>query len=168
MDSLSKHMLYPATVFVDSVPTLVSTILGSCVSVCLYDTKLMHGSINHYILPYWNGHDESTMKYGNLSIIKILEELLKLGSKYEDIVAKVYGGAAIIVDIPTNFHIGERNIKIAVEILNELKIPVIASNVGGNSGRKIVFNTYTGEVVCETIVNREKENNKHNYSHTPL
>ncbi|MDR1172033.1 MAG: chemotaxis protein CheD, partial [Bacteroidales bacterium] len=125
MKSLPKHLLYPADIFVDKSPHTVSTVLGSCVSVCLYDPALGRGAINHFILPQWNGHDLATMKYGNLSIIRILEELLTLGSKYENIVARVFGGAEVLTGTPTNFHIGRRNARIAIEILTEFKIPIL-------------------------------------------
>ena len=155
MNYLPKHLLYPADIFVVREPCLVSTVLGSCVSVCLHDPSLGYGAINHYILPHWNGYDLATMKYGNLSIIRIIEELLIFGSKYENIVAKVFGGAQVISGLSTNFHIGRRNIKLANEMLSEFKIPVLSSDVGGNRGRKIVFNTHSGEVESALIQRKE-------------
>ena len=160
MNLFPKHLLYPADIFVVKEPCLVSTVLGSCVSVCLHDPKLGYGAINHYILPHWNGYDLATMKYGNLSIIRILEELLILGSKYENIVARVFGGAQVLSGMPTNFHIGKRNIKVANDILREFKIPVLFSDVGGNRGRKIIFNTFSGEVEYDFIHKRENVINK--------
>jgi chemotaxis protein CheD len=157
MQSLPKRLLYPADIFVSRRPCTVTTVLGSCIAVCLHDPALGQGAINHYILPLWNGHDLATMKYGNLAIIRILEELLLLGSKYENVVAKVYGGAEILADTPTSFHIGRRNSEIAFEILNEFRIPVLFSDVGGNRGRKISFNTSTGKVDYEYIGNKDKE-----------
>ena len=159
MNYLSKHLLYPADIFVERTPCLVTTVLGSCVSVCLHDPSLGYGAINHFILPYWNGHDLATMKYGNLSIIRILEELLIIGCKYEDLVARVFGGAEVLTGMPTNFHIGRRNAQIALEILKEFKIPVLFSDTGGNRGRKISFNTFTGEVECDFIRQRDKNDN---------
>ena len=156
MNSLSKRLLYPADIIVASSPCLVTTVLGSCISVCLHDPVLNQGAINHYILPHWNGHDLATMKYGNMSIIRIIEELLLLDSKFEDMVARVYGGAEVLIKTPTSFHIGRRNAEIAFEILKEFKIPVLFSDVGGNKGRKINFNTQTGEVELEYIGNKNK------------
>jgi len=153
-------MLYPADIFADKAPSIVSTVLGSCVSVCFYDPVLRLGTINHYILPYWNGTDAATMKYGNLSIVSILKELLIFGSKFEHVVAKVYGGAEVLKGMPTNFHIGSRNVQIAFELLNEFQIPVISSDVGGTQGRKINFNTLTGEVEMEYIRYRESRKEK--------
>ncbi len=155
---LSKHMLYPADIYVDgSSSRIVSTVLGSCISVCLYDTVLQKGAINHFMLPYWNGIDLDVMKYGNLSTIHILEELIKAGSEYKNIVAKVYGGAEVLADRPTNFHIGQRNIQVAHEILNEFQIPIITESTGGKKGRIIEFNTQTGEVV-ERFVHGRNDN----------
>ena len=144
-------MLYPADIYADKAPSIVSTVLGSCVSVCLYDPILRQGTINNYILPSWNGVDEATMKYGNMSIIHILGKLLMFDSKFENVVAKVYGCAEVLTGMSTNFHIGERNIQIAFEILNEFKIPVLFSDVGGDKGRKINFNTLTGDVEVDYI-----------------
>jgi chemotaxis protein CheD len=156
MKSLPKRLLYPSDIYVAKTPCIVSTILGSCISVCLHDSALGQGAINHYILPQWNGYDLATMKYGNMAIIRILEEMLKVGSKFENITAKVYGGAEVLTGLSANFHIGLRNTEIAFEILNEFKIPILFSEVGGNKGRKIIFNTLTGEVEHEFISHREK------------
>ena len=156
MKSLPKQMLYPADIFADKNAHIVGTVLGSCVSVCLHDPVLGYGAINHFILPSWDGHDLATMKYGDLSIIRILEELLRFGSKFENVVAKVYGGAEVLTGMPTNFHIGRRNIKIAFEILNELEIPILFSDVGGTKGRRISFNTSTGEVELDYVRKHRK------------
>ena len=157
MNGLSKHLLYPADIFVVKEPCLVSTILGSCVAVCLHDATLGYGAINHYILPQWNGYDLTTMKYGNLSIIRILEEMLTLGCRYENITAKLFGGAEVLSGMPTNFNIGKRNIQLAMDILGEFRIPIVFSDVGGNRGRKIVFNTLTGEVEFDIIRKRSAQ-----------
>ena len=148
-------MLYPADIFANRAPSIVSTVLGSCVSVCLHDPVLELGTVNHYILPIWNGTDEATMKYGNISIVLILRELLLYGCKLEHLIARVYGGAEVLRGMPTNFHIGSRNVKIAFEILNEFRIPILSSDVGGTKGRKINFNTLTGEVEMDYIRYRD-------------
>jgi chemotaxis protein CheD len=112
------------------------------------------GTINHYILPLWNGTDIETMKYGNLSIIRIVEGMLSFGCEYGNIGAKIYGGAEVLTGASARFHIGQRNIAIANEILKEFRIPVTFSDVGGNKGRKITFNTKPGEVECYLINRR--------------
>ena len=149
-------MLYPADIHIDKSPCIVSTVLGSCVSICLHDPVLRHGTINHYILPNWNGKDLATLKYGDIASIRILEELLRLGSNIENVTAKVYGGAEVLAGISTNFHIGKRNVQVAFEILSEFGIPVLFSDVGGTKGRKITFNTLTGDVDVDYIRSNDR------------
>jgi chemotaxis protein CheD len=146
MEELETHFLYPAALYASKAPTKVSTILGSCVAVCLYDPVLKIGGINHYMLPYWNGQGLASPKYGNIAIEKLLEKMLANGSQKANIKAKVFGGGEVIETNISQFHIGDRNIQVALEILEELKIPIIAKSLGGKLGRKIEYISNTGEV----------------------
>jgi chemotaxis protein CheD len=125
---------------------MINTILGSCVAVCLYDTVLNYGGMNHFMLPLWNGQGLPSPKYGNIAIEKLLEKMINMGSAKSNIIAKVFGGGEVIDNQQSHFNIGKRNIDIALHILEELRITVISSSLGGKLGRKISFNTLTGEV----------------------
>jgi len=146
MDLNQQHFLYPSTLFVSNTPSVVTTILGSCVAVCLYDPVLKIGGINHYMLPLWNGEGLASPKYGNIAIEKLVEKMYQQGSKKANLVAKVFGGGEVIETTIKQFNIGERNIKIALEMLEMYKIPIIAQSVGGKLGRKIQYSTSSGEV----------------------
>lgn len=146
MDEYKSHYLYPASLFADKEPHLVTTILGSCVAVCLFDSTLNQGGINHYMLPLWNGQGLASPRYGNIAIERLIEKMISLGSKKENLKAKVFGGGEVIETNLDNFHIGQRNIAIAMELLAEHGIAIVAKSVGGNQGRRIEFNTATGEV----------------------
>jgi len=141
-----KHFLYPGALFLNTEPYLITTILGSCVAICLYDKVLKIGGMNHYMLPLWNGQGLASPRYGNIAIKKLLDNMESMGSSRSNIKAKVFGGAEIISTSISQFMIGDRNIIIAKDILNEEKIQIVASSVGGKLGRKIIFDTYTGEV----------------------
>jgi chemotaxis protein CheD len=146
MDELKSHYLYPASLFADKEPHVVTTILGSCVAVCLYDQELKQGGINHYMLPLWNGQGLASPRYGNIAIERLIERMVALGSKKDNLKAKVFGGGEVLETNLDSFHIGQRNIAIAMELLAEHGIPVVAKSVGGKQGRKIEYNTATGEV----------------------
>jgi len=146
MDLNQQHFLYPSTLFVSNAPSVVTTILGSCVAVCLYDPILKIGGINHYMLPLWNGEGLASPKYGNIAIEKLVEKMYQQGSKKTNLVAKVFGGGEVIDTTIKQFNIGERNIKIALEMLEMYNIPIVAKSVGGKFGRKIQYTTNTGEV----------------------
>ncbi len=95
------------------------------------------------------GTDLASPKYGNIAIEKLIEKMRFMGSHVEDLQAKIFGGGELIQGIdggPSSTQIGERNIQIAKLILEQYKIPVVASCTGGQRGRKILFFTDTGEV----------------------
>ncbi len=141
-----KHFLYPGVIYINPEPYLITTILGSCVAVCLYDPILKIGGMNHYMLPLWNGQGLASPRYGNIAIKKIIDNIESLGSSRSNLKAKIFGGAEIISTNISQFMIGERNISIAKDLLHEENIPIVASSVGGKYGRKIIFDTYNGEV----------------------
>lgn len=147
MEDIKTHFLYPSTILVPKEPYLINTILGSCVAVCIYDPILKIGGMNHYMLPFWNGKGLASPKYGNIAIEKLTEKMLYNGSKKNNLKAKVFGGGEVIATQISHFKIGDRNIQLAKEVLREYSIPIIGSSVGGKLGRKIKFNTYTGEVL---------------------
>jgi len=146
MTEYNKHFLYPSAMYVSKEPCIVTTLLGSCVAVFLYDSVNRIGGVNHYMLPLWNGEGLASPKFGNIAIKMLLEKMIKTGSRPDNIIAKVFGGAAVLDTKTQVFFIGERNIKVAYEHLGKEKIKVVAASTGGKLGRKLLFNTYTGEV----------------------
>lgn len=140
---IAKHFLYPSSLYVSRDPHLVTTVLGSCIAVCLFDPKEKAGGINHYMLPLWNGEGLASVKFGNIAIEKLIEEMELRGSDRKNLYAKLFGGAS---QVNYSMQIGQRNIEIARKLLIENNINIVAESVGGSQGRKIIFNTYTGEV----------------------
>jgi chemotaxis protein CheD len=151
MDSIEQHFLYPSALFASTRPHKVITVLGSCVSVCLWDPVLRIGGINHFMLPLWNGNGLASPKYGNIAIDKLVERMLNLGSSRANLKAKIFGGGEVIESNIACSRIGERNIAIAREMLKVHRIPIVAQSVGGKNGRKLVFMTSTGEVFQKMI-----------------
>ena len=88
---------------------------------------------------------------GNIAIEKLVDSMYYLGSKRENLVAKVFGGASVLDNNDCIFNIGERNINIQRNLLNELGIEVVAKSLGGNKGRKLIFNTSTGVVKMKFV-----------------
>jgi chemotaxis protein CheD len=148
---MDKYYLYPATLFASDTSYEVTTVLGSCVAVCLWDNVKQIGGINHFMLPLWNGQGLATPKYGNIATEKLLQRMIELGCSKSSITAKIFGGGEIIDTQISSFNIGERNIQIAKETLAELNIPIIGLSVGGKLGRKIIYYTETGKVLHKFI-----------------
>lgn len=138
--------------FIGVNATQVCTILGSCVAVCLYDRVEKIGGMNHYLIPLWNGNGLQSPKYGNIAIHRLLEGMINLGSKVCNLEAKIFGGGNVIDAVSQEaMMIGRKNILIAQEILDTYRIPVIASDVGGVLGRRIMLQSETGKVLLNYL-----------------
>jgi len=129
----------------------VTTLLGSCVSVCLHDPRMGAGGMNHYMLALWNGDGLATPKYGTIAIPALVRAVLGLGCARERLVAKVFGGANVIGDPGALYTVGDRNIQVAMDLLAQEGIPIVARDVGGDAGRKLIFNTRTGTVLMSRM-----------------
>lgn len=151
MEEYKKHYLLPSALFASDEPYIVSTVLGSCVAVMLYDSKLKIGGINHYMLPLWNGEGLATPKYGNISIELLIKKMISLGASKKRLQAKLFGGATLHGNPRGLLDIGSRNIEIAKSMLIEHNIKVVASDVGGNRGRKIFYQTDTFKIKMRII-----------------
>lgn len=147
----NTHYLLPGNIFAHADPHIVTTVLGSCVSVCLWDQIRRIGGINHYMLPLWNGDGLASPKYGNIAIEKLLEKMLNLGSLKGNLKAKIFGGGVVLKISNGVLNVGERNIILAQDMLRQEGIPIISSDVGGQTGRKILFNTLTGGVLMKKL-----------------
>ena len=154
-DALPRHFLLPCAVFAHQEEHLVTTLLGSCVAVCLFEPQMGCGGINHYMLPLWHGEGLATPKYGNVAIDKLVKRMLDLGCRRERLVGKVFGGASVVGDAGV-FNNGQRNIDLAMDLLKKNAIHVAVAEVGGDNGMKIQFNTRTGVVMLARIAKAQE------------
>jgi chemotaxis protein CheD len=150
---IAEHFLFPATVFGNTTPHLVQTILGSCVSICLFDQVLHQGAVNHFMLPWWNGNELPTPKYGDIAFERLLEKMYMMGSRRENLVAKIFGGADQHDLGKNGYVVGARNITTAEKQLAKEHIRIIAQSTGGMQGRKIIFHTQTNQVLMKYLSN---------------
>jgi chemotaxis protein CheD len=146
-----EYYLYPGGLFANKEPYLVTTVLGSCVSVCLWDSVLKAGGINHYMLPLWNGDGLASPRYGNIAIPRLIEKMLDLGSLKKNLEAKVFGGGEVLRIKEGVLNVGERNIMQALDMLKQNNIAVSITNVGGQYGRKLIYDTSTGKVLMKKL-----------------
>lgn len=151
----TSQYLYPGMLYAEPGSHSVVTVLGSCISICLWDPVSRTGGMNHYLLPYWNGDGLQTPKYGNIAVPMLVDRLLAAGCRKGDLVAKVFGGASVL-ESSGILNVGVRNIEFAQHALKESGIPVACMDVGGNQGRKIMFLTSTGEVFVRKVGKGER------------
>jgi chemotaxis protein CheD len=129
-----------------TVPVSAMTILGPCVSICLWDSRKKIGGMNHYLLPVCGKIGSKSPRYGDVAIQILLRKFEEIGCKKINMTAKVFGGAHVVVGRANGGNLGNENVKTAYSMLNEAGIRIDTSNVGGHKGRKIIFNTGDGRV----------------------
>jgi chemotaxis protein CheD len=137
--------LHPGQLFASAGAATVTTVLGSCVAACLFDPKTRLGGMNHYLMPHWAGDGESSLRFGTVAMSALLERLLALGARREELRAKVFGGASVLGGASAKpGHLGEQNVDRALAFLRDAGVDLIARDTGGQHGRKLVFNTDGG------------------------
>jgi len=143
MHNSEKYFLHPGQIFVSEKPYIIQTVLGSCVSVCLWDKSERCGGINHFIFSRYNNRARNC-KYGDISTRYLIKLLKEMGSDQRHMKAHIIGGGR---NSELDCTIGNENVSIAEEILNENKIEIVTKDVGGATGRKVVFHNKTGEIL---------------------
>lgn len=144
----TDYFLKPGELIVTRNPIHITTVLGSCISVSLFDPVLKLGGMNHYMLPFWNGRDQNPFKYGNCAIKALVDRMVNHGAVRDRMVAGIFGGACSSTSV---FKIGHQNAMIAQEALHEQGIKIPEQNVGGKYGRKIRFSVSTNEVIINYL-----------------
>ncbi len=138
-----RYFLYPGQVFVTSDPMTISTILGSCAAVCLWDTHKKAGGMNHYLLPEGPDEGPNRLRYGNVANPELLNQVLALGCEIRNLRAKIFGGSsAFRADLTRS--LGSRNVEFAENFLRSAGIPVVEKEVSGKRGRKLTFQIVDG------------------------
>jgi chemotaxis protein CheD len=158
--------LKPGEIFISDKPTAVKTVLGSCISVTMFNARLHLGAICHGLLPECNEMNGCNcacveeFRYVDCSIRKMLEQLHSLGILNGEIEVKMFGGADMfktVRDRPNPINVGEQNIKAALKVMGDSNLRLAASDIGGSSGRQIIFIPNTGEVFLKRLRRNEME-----------
>lgn len=139
---------------VAGAPARLRTLLGSCVGVVLYDRIDQLGGLAHIVLPSARGAIDHPGKYADTAIPALVAEFeRRLGTRARTrLTAKLAGGASMFqVDAPADsaLNIGRRNQEAIETILGELRIPVLARDLGGTAGRRLTLDTVSGIVAIK-------------------
>lgn len=151
-DGGASFYLHPGHLFVTKEPTRITTIVGSCVALCLWDKKSAVGGMNHYMLPYWSTNENESTRFGNVAIEYLIRKVLALGGSKQHLQGKLFGGASISQAFRgKEMDLGSKNIEVALNLLSSEGIPVVANDVGGTRGRKVILDTFNGVVFVKQL-----------------
>jgi chemotaxis protein CheD len=142
---------------------LVAYGLGSCVGVVMVDPVTHMSGLLHAVLPKAGAGvvpgETNPYKYVESGIENMIACLIKDGANQSRFVVRVVGGANMLMsaDLTRSFDIGTRNIEAARSTLSRLKIPVVAAEVGGHTGRTLRVYVANGRVTVRVIGEKERE-----------
>jgi chemotaxis protein CheD len=165
--NLEAVKILPGEYFATNDETLIVTVLGSCVSVCLRDPILRIAGMNHFLLPANNDQlnfNSDSARYGVYAMEVLINRMINLGASKSRLEAKVFGGGNVLKQLRTN-SVGEKNAVFVQEYLETESIRVVAKDLLGEFPRKVYFFPLTGEVKVRklrslhntTIIERESE-----------
>ncbi len=158
VNNMERKFLLPSEFHSTKKAMNLDTLLGSCVSICLYNKSNGFASMNHFLLD--SGSEENMKqdpgKYGLSSCSRIIKTLMTVDNKPSNYTAQVFGGGKVNSHLAFQDSIGDKNVEMAENVLKEHRIRVAHRDVGGLKGRKISFDTSSNKVVCRIMGESEE------------
>ena len=145
----------PGEYFVSGEDLIIMTVLGSCISACIWDGKVRVGGMNHFMLPDGDSAD-GFGRYGSYAMELLINEMLKKGARRESMQAKVFGGAQVMAGF-TTMNVGARNTKFVLDYLVAERIPVVSQDVLDIHPRKVCFFPTTGKALVKRLAHSHPE-----------
>lgn len=132
----------------------ITTVLGSCVSTCLWDPATRIGGMNHFMLPGDAASSSSpwaaSARFGVYAMEVLINDMLRLGADRRRMVAKVFGGARLLAGFD-RLDVGAKNSEFVLEFLRVEGIRVAAQDLLDVCPRKVHFVVDTGKVQVKRL-----------------
>ncbi len=148
--------ILPGDLYVSNEDIFISTVLGSCISIALFDMENRIGGLNHFMLPKTSRilatNQEESGKYGEFAVELLINEMIANGAQRKNLQAKIFGGGNVLSDNNHSKNLtGINNINFALDFLKNENINIVANDTGGMYARKIYFNPPTAKVYLKYI-----------------
>lgn len=141
------HVVQGENAISDDPDVVITTILGSCVSACIYDPDRGIGGMNHFLLPQ-DGPGGTDIRYAAAAIEQLVNGLMRRGASRSRMRTKLFGGARMMPGLPD---IGKRNAEAAQRFLQTEGIALVACDLGGSQARRIRLWPVIGRVQLQFV-----------------
>lgn len=164
--------ILPGKYYATGRDMMLVTVLGSCVAACIRDRKSGIGGMNHFMLPNdpadSNRLISASARYGTYAMEILINKLLQLGARRDNLEAKVFGGGEVLKDMSTT-NVGQLNAEFVRKYLVREKIKVVAEDLADSCPRKVHYFPNSGRVMVKKLHNfrsnivflREKDYGSH-------
>lgn len=139
--------LLPGEHYVAGAGLVLTTVLGSCVSACIFDDGARIGGMNHFMLPHGT---EASGRFGVHAMEILINELIKRGARRSSLKSKVFGGGAV-VRVMESSRIGEQNVAFVEQYLSREGIPILARDTLDVHPRRVAFFPDTGKAMVKRL-----------------
>lgn len=160
--------ILPGEYYVTTSEEFITTVLGSCISACIWDERARVGGMNHFMLPegalacFRSTDTSDSARYGNVAMERMINEILKHGGRKERLQVKIFGGGQMLAKMTD---IGQRNILFVEDYIRTEGLKKVGEDVGDVFPRKVMFFPQSGRVRVKrlralnnnTVIMREKE-----------
>lgn len=140
----------PGHVCVPGVPTRLCAVAASGVVVTLFDRQRCRGGMGHFCRPYREA-GRSTAAFAAPAIVGLMRMMVAAGTEPEGLEACLFGGAENCDAGGYCPGVARQNVTVAREVLRKLRVPIVGEDTGGVQGRKVVFDSGTGEAVVARV-----------------
>ena len=130
--------------------SLVTSGLGSCVAVAVYDPAEGVGGLLHAMLPEAPDPVDKPAKYVDSGLAEMVDAMTRRGASPENLAAKLAGGSSML-DISVGDAIGQRNVDAAHRELEATDVQLVAAETGGSDGRSVSFSPASGDVTINRV-----------------
>ena len=131
---------------------VISTVLGSCVAVCLQDSVAKVGGMNHFLLGEPSAErsvrNRDLSSYGIHAMELLINEMMRQGAARNRLRAHLYGGATMIAGLGS---IGASNAEFARRFVETEGIAIVHMDLGGTRARRVEFQPYEGRSRCSHV-----------------
>jgi len=149
--------ILPGEYFVSGDDIAISTVLGSCVSACIWDRAAGLGGMNHFMLPEGAADGNGLAgRYGVFAMEQLINELIKSGGRKAGLEAKVFGGGAVMKNF-TTMNVGERNAKFVLDFLRTECIRVASQDLLDVHPRRVVFFPNSGRALSKKLAQADAQ-----------
>ncbi len=152
--------LQPGEVAFATSPTVITTVLGSCVAVTMYDPKTRFAAICHGQLPHARPDSaQDDYRFVDLAIRRLAEEVDRHGVPRRRVAVKVFGGADVLIsgrNSPEHPSVGMQNAEAALATLADEHFLVATQVLGGARGIKLHFHSWSGEILVKRVARGQR------------
>jgi len=151
--NIAVAKIKPGEYYVSNQVEGISTVLGSCVSVCIRDPQARVGGMNHFMLPLDSSQGANKMisnaaRYGNYAMEHLINDILKMGGNKNNFEIKLFGGSNINSSLN---NVGAQNIEFAKNYLSMEGYSLKSHDLGGEHPRRILYYPLNGKLLLKRL-----------------